>query len=214
MAYIYKIVNDINNKIYIGKTNFNIHKRFKEHCKDAFCDSKEKRPLYAAMRKYGIEHFHIELVEETNNPIEREIYWIEQFHSYHNGYNATKGGDGKQIYDHQQILEALKINPRPIEIAELFGCCVDIVYNIAHENNIKIINRGSEKCGESQKKKIAQYSKNNEFIQHFESAATAARWCYDNGKCAALNGGVRSHICEAANGKRKSAYSYLWKYEE
>jgi hypothetical protein len=34
------------------------------------------------MRKYGIDHFHIELIEETNNPEERERYWIEQYRSF------------------------------------------------------------------------------------------------------------------------------------
>ena len=56
-AYIYKITNNINNKIYIGKTNLTIEKRFKEHCRDAFRERNEKRPLYAAMRKYGIQKF-------------------------------------------------------------------------------------------------------------------------------------------------------------
>lgn len=74
MAYIYQIENDINGKIYIGKTEFSIEKRFKEHCADAFKEKSEKRPLYAAMRKYGIEHFHISLIEETDNSSEREIY--------------------------------------------------------------------------------------------------------------------------------------------
>ena len=41
MAYIYKIVNDINNKIYIGKTECSIKKRFKEHCRDAFKNQNE-----------------------------------------------------------------------------------------------------------------------------------------------------------------------------
>ena len=52
------------------------------------------------MRKYGVEHFHIELIEEADNPEEREIYWIENKRSFKNGYNATMGGDGKQLYDH------------------------------------------------------------------------------------------------------------------
>jgi hypothetical protein len=34
------------------------------------------------MRKYGIENFHIELIEETDKPEEREIYWIEQKRSF------------------------------------------------------------------------------------------------------------------------------------
>ena len=36
LAYIYKIINDVNDKIYIGKTECSIEKRFKEHCSDAF----------------------------------------------------------------------------------------------------------------------------------------------------------------------------------
>ena len=89
MAYIYQITNDINGKIYIGKTEFSLEKRFKEHCQDAFREKCEKRPLYAAMRKYGIEHFHIELIEETDIPEEREKYWIEEKQSFKFG-NATK----------------------------------------------------------------------------------------------------------------------------
>ena len=88
MAYIYKITNDINGKIYIGKTEFSIEKRFNEHCKDAFKPRKEKRPLYSAIQKYGVEHFHITLIEETDNPNEREIYWIEKLQSFKYGYNA------------------------------------------------------------------------------------------------------------------------------
>ena len=108
MAYIYKITNDINNKVYIGKTEFSIEKRFKEHCQDAFRDRNEKRPLYSAMRKYGIEHFHIELIEETDNPEEREIYWIEALKTFKLGYNATKGGDGRKYIDYDLIISTYK----------------------------------------------------------------------------------------------------------
>jgi len=57
------------------------------------------------MRKYGIEHFHIELIEETNNPNEREQYWIEQYNSYHHGYNATYGGDGSKLIDYDKVID-------------------------------------------------------------------------------------------------------------
>ena len=36
MSVIYKITNDINSKVYIGKTEFTIEKRFNEHCRDAY----------------------------------------------------------------------------------------------------------------------------------------------------------------------------------
>ena len=106
MAYIYQIVNDINQKIYIGKTEFSIEKRFKEHCQDAFRERNEKRPLYAAMRKYGIENFHIELIEETDNPVEREIYWISTLQTRTKGYNILPGGAGSvRPYNQLRIVE-------------------------------------------------------------------------------------------------------------
>ena len=78
MAYIYEISNDINDKKYIGKTEDSIEKRFNEHCREAFKERSWNRPLYRAMRKYGLEHFSIKLIEETSEPEVREIYWIEQ----------------------------------------------------------------------------------------------------------------------------------------
>lgn len=57
MAYIYIIKNDINNKVYIGKTRLSIQQRFKEHIWDSRRKRCEKRPLYNAMNKYGLEHF-------------------------------------------------------------------------------------------------------------------------------------------------------------
>lgn len=93
MAFIYKIVNDINNKVYIGKTEESVEKRFKEHCQ-ARCQSQvNSRPLYSAMNKYGVNHFRVEQIEETDSPEEREQYWIKEYDSYgSSGYNATKGG--------------------------------------------------------------------------------------------------------------------------
>jgi len=106
MGYIYKIYNDINDKIYIGKTIFTIQERWQDHCQDYKKDKNEKRPLYNAMKKYGLEHFHIEEIEFVKDIeilSEREIYWISYYNSYYNGYNATKGGDGKSYLDYDLI---------------------------------------------------------------------------------------------------------------
>lgn len=213
MAYIYQIINDINDKVYVGKTEFSIQKRFKEHCEDAFKQCTEKRPLYRAMRKYGIEHFHIELIEETDNPEEREIYWIEQKQSFKKGYNATIGGDGRCLYDHQLILKRLKEHPYPIDIANEFGCCTDIVLELAKDNNIKVKNKAQDIFINNSKEIIA-YTKDGEYVGTFPSTAEAARWCFNNKRCSTLASGVRSHIGEVANGKRKTAYGLVWKYKE
>lgn len=101
MGYIYKITNNINNKIYIGKTELSDPEcRWKEHLRDYKRIKNEKRPLYEAMNKYGVENFYFEIIEETDNTEEREKYWINELRTYIgfkdcNGYNATLGGDGK-----------------------------------------------------------------------------------------------------------------------
>ena len=50
------------------------------------------------MNKYGSDKFYYEVLED-NVPYElldeREVYYIEKFDSFHNGYNSTPGGDKK-----------------------------------------------------------------------------------------------------------------------
>ena len=104
LGYIYKIKNDINNKVYIGKTTkATIKERFEEHLNDYKKRQEEHRPLYTAMKKYGTEHFYIEEIEKVDicKLEEREKYWINYYNSYKNGYNATLGGDGKILYDYE-----------------------------------------------------------------------------------------------------------------
>lgn len=213
MAYIYKIINDVNSKIYVGKTEFSIEKRFKEHCLDAFRERNEKRPLYSAMKKYGVEHFHIELIEETDNPNEREIYWIEKLESYTKGYNATVGGDGTKQFNYEQIFARLKEHPYPSDIAKEFKCSPDLVRQIAEKYNFSVRNKGQDLMKTVCSKPVSAFTKEGEFVKSFSSTAEGAFWCFETGKCASNSSGVRGHISEVANGKRKSAYGYVWKWD-
>ena len=208
MAYIYQIVNDINQKIYVGKTEFSIEKRFQEHCRDAFKDRNEKRPLYSAMRKYGIENFHIELIEETDNPEEREIYWIEQKRSFKNGYNATLGGDGKKYIDYDLVIAVYKEVQNMSEVARRLNISTDSVALILKNAHIEIL--PSNKVGQVVTGKIVnQYSLTNDFIQSFPSAKAAAE---SLGKVTSTSKGATSHISDVCRGKRKTAYGYIWKF--
>lgn len=95
MKYIYKIVNDLNSKVYIGQTTRSLEVRFHQHQMNAL-SSKYDFKIYRAMRKYGVEHFAIELVEEVAEEAsldERERYWIEYYNALHQGYNSTEGGN-------------------------------------------------------------------------------------------------------------------------
>lgn len=72
MAYIYKITNLTNGKSYVGKTLSTIDERWNEHCRSVRRKRCEKRPLYSAMNKYGINNFKIEQIEECNDDIANE----------------------------------------------------------------------------------------------------------------------------------------------
>ena len=58
----------------------------------------------------------------------------------------------------------------------------------------------------SNRRKIAQFTKNDEFIEIYTSAHEAAR-AIDKPKCA-------NHITECCQGKRKTCEGYIWKYCE
>ena len=207
MAYIYQITNDINGKIYIGKTEFSIEKRFKEHCSDAFRERNEKRPLYAAMRKYGIEHFHIELLEETDNPEERETFWIEKKQSFKFGYNATLGGDGKKYLDYNFIISTYLQTQSIQDTAVKCNCSTDQVSFILKHNQIKTLT--SEEVNKNKYGTyINQYDLNGKYLNTFASARDAFRSVRPNPKS---YGGV-SHITDVCKGKRQTAYGFKWRY--
>lgn len=96
--YIYKIVNQINGKIYVGKTQKTIDERWKRHIADSkYTNTK----LYNSMRKYGIDNFRVIVVEDVGEVTRedlnlREQYWIEAIQPE---YNMTVGGDGGRIND-------------------------------------------------------------------------------------------------------------------
>ena len=99
-GYIYKITCEISGKSYIGKTIRSLKERIREHfnCKAG------TTALRRAIRKYGKKAFTVQTLEEhTANSVqelntmlsEREIYFIAKYNTYRNGYNCTKGGEGR-----------------------------------------------------------------------------------------------------------------------
>lgn len=90
-AYIYCITNHITNQRYIGKTEHSVHKRFQRHKSNAASGS--DMYLYRSMRKYGIENFSIDVLEETTKELAniRESYYIQESNPE---LNMTAGGDG------------------------------------------------------------------------------------------------------------------------
>ena len=98
-GYIYIIKNKINEKVYIGQTLLSVEERFKQHTKPS--NSKKHYKIYKAMNKYSVENFYYEILESDvseEDINEREIFWIEKYDSFKNGYNSNPGGYGRTIY--------------------------------------------------------------------------------------------------------------------
>lgn len=86
--YLYKIVNSINEKIYIGVT-CRPELRFKEHCYKTSNCTKLKR----AMNKYGSDKFSMEIlcVGSEEYIIDLEEKAIKGYDSMNSGYNTMPG---------------------------------------------------------------------------------------------------------------------------
>lgn len=93
MGFIYKIENNLNNKLYIGMTTMTLKERWRRH-KTAY--KTNDSPLYHDMRKYGFKQFCIKAIEEVENNEDmpdRERYWIKELNTLTpHGYNRTIGG--------------------------------------------------------------------------------------------------------------------------
>jgi len=80
-------------KKYIGQTVHEEHRK-KQHRHD--CKRGVDNKFYRAVRKYGWDKFIYGIIEEYDVDLlaEQEIYYIDCYDSYKNGYNSTTGGDG------------------------------------------------------------------------------------------------------------------------
>ena len=214
MAYIYKITNLINNKCYIGKTLNTIQERWREHCSDYKRRDEEKRPLYSAMNKYGIENFKIEEIEQCNEDIinDREKYWIEYYGSFKKGYNATLGGDGKAYLDRKLLIKTYNEVQNLKKSAKILNIDAGHLSKILKENNIEVKN-SKEVQNEEYGKEIAMIDlETNVIIKTFISLADAARYIKEQTNSTAEIRGMTVHIRQVAQGKRKTAYKYKWKF--
>ncbi len=205
MAYIYKIYNDINDKVYIGKTLRSINRRWLEHQSDYRNKSHDGRPIYLAMDRYGIENFHIELVEECDFSIlsDREQYWITYYNSFENGYNATLGGDGTPSANYELIWELWLDNYNITQIHYITNHDVGTIRTCLDMHKVPQEEIDKRKfstiiCG------VAMMDKNtNEILKVFESIADACRY---------LGKEHSGHIGSVCKGDRQTAYGYKWKY--
>ena len=211
---IYKIVNDVNNKVYVGKTLNTVQHRFLEHCHDSTKRTKEHRPLYTAMRKYGVEHFHIELIEIC--PIEdlsdRECYWIHQLDSYNNGYNATLGGDGTVKLNYQAIINGFLSGKLIKQLAQEFECSTDAIHDILVRADIDPTTNGKQFNKDKYGQAVSCWDPvSHQLICTFKTTGEAIDWLIANKYTTAKNKNqIVGNIGRVIHQQRKTAFGFIW----
>lgn len=215
MGYIYKIINSVNDKIYVGMTKRTIEVRWREHMK-AYDDENSRMynfKIYQAMRELGINNFTPIMIEECNdeNLEEREKYWIEYYDSVSNGYNTALGGYGKPLINgHKkkamyelylngwvisEISKAINVNTSDI------GEILSKEYSIDTKSNA---NKGFGKPIEALE--IESPYKRLPFI----SISEAARYIVAQKKEIKVTSAI-SKISKSLDKPNKKPYGYIWK---
>ena len=184
MIGIYKITNKITGKSYIGQS-VNIATRWSAH--KSTSRSKETldgNELHKDILELGIDNFLFEVIEETtvDKLDEREIYWIQYYDTYYNGYNHTLGGNGNVRLDYNKIRELWKQGLTSKEIAPIIGSSIDTI-NQALTNLGITTEEKRERSKELIKNSFAAYKRNvlkinmetNEVVEIFDSVSAAAK---------------------------------------
>lgn len=182
MAYIYKISNDFDNKIYIGKTTRDVQLRFEEHFKKT---SGSNSYIDNDMADKGIEHFTYEILEECSidNINEKEKFWISYYHSYikdplcKGGYNLTPGGEGRSLSDQQsnQIRELWEQGLTAAEIGRQLDIPQSTVYHRINQYEDFDIKENKIKANQWCWKPVSQYTINGKHIQDYDSISQATK---------------------------------------
>jgi hypothetical protein len=230
--YIYKITNILNHKIYVGKSK-NPKVRWRQHKSHS---KKRNTKLHYAMRKYGVENFIFEILEECleSQVNERETYYVSLLEPY---YNMTNGGDGGGFLNKthgDNWKNAIKqSNSKKVACYDLDGnliqvyeSCRDASYDIFGKEcrGIDAVTRGEyQTYGGYQWKtfskepqlKIEAYKRTSHNIRRVGKydLYDNLMQIYDNMTIAAKeNNASTSKITLVCQGKRKTHSGYIWKY--
>ena len=122
---IYKITNIVNGHMYIGLSR-NCYKRWSDHKTKAIHSSRAddvRKVLYVAMRKYGIENFTFEILEECSieQLDEREKYWIAYYNTFLDRKHYNRDPGGNQTSEHK-IMRGEKSPAAKLTEADVLFC--------------------------------------------------------------------------------------------
>lgn len=226
---IYLIKNNITGHCYVGQAR-HIARRIYEHLHSTFLSTKSdyNYPLHRAFRKYGIDNFELEVLEQCNvDELNiRERYWVAKFDSKNNGYNQTEGGyqsirhiklSKNAIEEIKQLLLENKLSN--VEIGKKYNVSKDVIQRINtgrmwHDSSISypIRQKTKERTYHFNGLCVKQYSVDGIELNVFPSISAAAQSLLGlTNKDSDSIAGAISRCCRKIN---KSAYGYKWQLAE
>ncbi len=203
---IYKFVNTINGKVYIGfdskwPNRIIVHKSSSKN---------QDTKFYRAIRKYGWDKFEYSVIYQSYDKDHTlkvmENYFINEYDSFHNGYNSTLGGDGvlglihsenakrnismKNKIPKPQTAEHVKnrINSKKKNL--LLGITKQYIPTEEHRKKISIKTKGVPKPMTDEHKKNLRCHKNNSMkvecphCKKIGQLTNMKRWHFD--KCKSI----------------------------
>ena len=198
---IYKIVNILDGKCYVGQTRQSLRARWTEHKKSARSGNGGCPALKRAMRKYGIENFVIQpvvsvLAKTYTDELER--LFIKELNSMvPHGYNLDSGGSLHKIASAEtraKISAGISGINHPS-----FG------KHLSEEHRRKIAQSNTgKKAAPEAVDKIRKANEKPVFCVELNQVFESAR------KAAAATGAEYRNISACLHGKRYTAAGYHW----
>lgn len=194
---IYCYTNIVNGKKYVGQT-YREKDRIRQHKKMSYRNAKQY--FHKAIRKYGWENFNYSVLCRKNYLNESDLHFdldlmeilsIFKLDTTNHliGYNIGFGGAGSNGNKGKKLSEETRK-----KISEA-------------QKKVKHNKEWVDRVAEKHNKPVTQFSLNGEFINKYNSIKEAVLSVHNS----ASNGTLIGSVC---NGKRKSAYGYLWKWDD
>lgn len=200
MIGIYKIVNTINNKIYIGSAK-NIKKRWSAHKSDLNKNKHHSRYLQNAWNKYGKDSFIFEIVEELIDLsllIDKEQYYINSLNPVYNCCPIAGNCLGRiHTEETKQKMRLRKVSEENKKKISEFMKNRPVKESTKQKAKERMMGNNYGKI------QIYQMDMNENIIKEWSSASDAASFLNKRS----------SHITECCKNQRKSAFGYKWKYK-
>lgn len=212
MMIIYKAVNILNDKVYIGVTTRTLEERVVDHLQKANTNSGHY--FQKAIGTYGPEAFTWEQIDTASNTDElaaKEIYYILNYKSFENGYNSDKGGgfkktvyqynlDGSFVTSFEDLTSAANaINATKKAVSK---ACWTVSHTLGgflwsydHKEPFK-------PQSDQRRKGVLQFDLDGKLTDRFASVADANR----------KTGISKTCIARCCREERKHSGGFLWKY--